>query len=115
MNPISAFSTTAWTGSPDAIASASTALRAGAADERTKLKEKAADFESVYLTQMLQPMFDNLEAEEPFGGGFGEDVWRSLQVQEYGKAIAKSGGIGLADTVAQQLIEVQEARNQAPS
>ena len=82
-------------------------------DDRAKLMQKAVDFEAVYLAQMLQPMFDNLKAAEPFGGGFGEDVWRSLQVQEYGKAIAKSGGIGLADTVAQELIHAQEARDQA--
>ena len=62
---------------------------------------------------MLQPMFDNLKAAEPFGGGFGEDVWRSLQVQEYGKAIAKRGGIGLAENIARELIRAQEARDQA--
>jgi len=31
-----------------------------------------------------------------------------MQVQEYGKAIAKQGGIGLADHVMEQMIRMQE-------
>ena len=84
-------------------------LKEGNIDGET-LRKRAIEFEAVYLAQMLQPMFDDLKAEEPFGGGFGEDVWRSQQVQEYGKAIAESGGVGIADAIARQLIEAQEAR-----
>ena len=78
--------------------------------DRETLQKRAIEFEAVYLAQMLQPMFDDLKAEEPFGGGFGEDVWRSQQVQEYGTAIAESGGVGIADTIARQLVQAQEAR-----
>lgn len=78
--------------------------------DRETVRKRAIEFEAVYLAQMLQPMFDDLKAEEPFGGGFGEDVWRSQQVQEYGKAIAESGGVGIADAVARQLIQAQEAQ-----
>jgi peptidoglycan hydrolase FlgJ len=87
-------------------------LKSGNVDRET-LQKRAIEFEAVYLAQMLQPMFDNLKAEEPFGGGFGEDVWRSRQVQEYGKAIAESGGVGITDAVARQLIQAQEAREGA--
>jgi peptidoglycan hydrolase FlgJ len=87
-------------------------LQGGSVDRET-LRKRAIEFEAVYLAQMLQPMFDDLKAEEPFGGGFGEDVWRSQQVQEYGKAIAENGGVGIADAVARQLIQAQEAREGA--
>jgi Rod binding domain-containing protein len=90
-----------------------TASRDAEADRQT-LQRKAVEFEAVYLAQMLQPMFENLEAAEPFGGGLGQDVWRSMQVQEYGKAIASAGGVGLADQVARELIALQEARNGDP-
>ena len=75
-----------------------------------QMRKVAKDFEAVFISQMLQPMFQDLGAEAPFGGGHGEDVWRSLQVQEYGKAIADAGGIGIADKVMREMIQMQEAR-----
>ena len=106
MNELSLLSTAAPTQAPTG---ANARLKSGNIDRET-LQKRAIEFEAVYLAQMLQPMFDDLKAEEPFGGGFGEDVWRSQQVQEYGKAIAESGGVGIADAVARQLIQAQEAR-----
>lgn len=79
--------------------------------DRAKLAKQAMEFESVYLAEMIKPMFDGTQATEPFGGGFGEDVWRSQQVQEFAHAIARQGGIGLADMVARELIRAQEAGN----
>ncbi|MAH84590.1 MAG: hypothetical protein CBB68_09695 [Rhodospirillaceae bacterium TMED8] len=75
-----------------------------------QMRETAEDFEAVFLSQMLQPMFQNIRPESPFGGGHGEDVWRSMQVQEYGKAITKAGGIGIADAVMREMILMQEAQ-----
>ena len=74
-----------------------------------QMQKVAKDFEAVFISQMLQPLFQNLGAEAPFGGGHGEDVWRSMQVQEYGKAIAEVGGIGIADKVMREMIRMQEA------
>ena len=70
----------------------------------------AEDFEAVFLGQMLQPMFQNIDAAEPFGGSPSEKMWRTMQVDEYGKAIAKSGGIGIADAVFREIIKAQELR-----
>ena len=75
-----------------------------------QLRKTAQEFEASFLSQMLKPMFANLGAEEPFGGGSGEDMWRSLQVDEYGKAIAKNGGIGLADNVFREMLKLQEVK-----
>ena len=73
-------------------------------------RAKAQELEGVFLSQMLQPMFENLSPAKPFGGGPGDDIWRSMQVQEYGKAIAKGGGIGLSDAIYRQMIHTQEIR-----
>ncbi|HEU0118526.1 MAG TPA: chemotaxis protein, partial [Alphaproteobacteria bacterium] len=43
------------------------------------------DFESMFMSQMLQPMFDTIDVDPVFGGGHGEQVMRSFLVQEYGK------------------------------
>jgi flagellar protein FlgJ len=94
---------------PAARASGAALRRGGDLDHKT-LQKQAVEFESVYLAQMLEPMFEGIQAEAPFGGGFGEDVWRSLQIREFGKALSERGGIGLADAVGRQLLKMQEAR-----
>jgi len=72
-------------------------------------RETAQEFEAVFLSQMLKPMFESVKIDPPFGGGMGEDMWRSMQVDEYGEAIARAGGIGIADAVFREMIKQQEA------
>jgi|APTNR8051073442_1049403.scaffolds.fasta_scaffold05358_3 Rod binding domain-containing protein len=74
------------------------------------IRRAAQEFESVFIGEMLKPMFENLETEEPFGGGHAEQVWRGLQVDEFGKAITRAGGIGLADQVAREMLALQESQ-----
>jgi flagellar protein FlgJ len=59
----------------------------------------------------LQPMFADLSTDGPFGGGHAEKIWRAMMVDEVGKAMAKSGGIGLADYVQREILRVQEAQS----
>lgn len=83
-------------------------LNGAHAYDRQKMREKAEDFESFYLGQMLQPMFANIEAAEPFNGGPSNKIWKSMMVDEIGKELTKSGGIGIADVVMRELIAMQE-------
>lgn len=73
----------------------------------------AKEFEAVYISQMLTPMFDGLETDGMFGGGNAESIYRSMMIDEYGKMIAQNGGIGLADAVKAQMIEMQSKQQQA--
>ncbi len=73
-----------------------------------KIKETAQEFESVFIAEMLRPMFDGIKTSEMFGGGNSEKVYRDMQVDEYGKAISKAGGIGLADSIMREMIKMQE-------
>jgi flagellar protein FlgJ len=73
-----------------------------------RLRRAAGDFEAFFLARALEPMFAGIGSEPPFGGGMGEQMWRSLLIDEYGKALAKAGGIGIADAVVRDLIGVQE-------
>lgn len=77
---------------------------------RSRLWQKSVDLEATFITQMIKPMFDETQATEPFGGGNAEDVWRSFELDEFGKAIARSGGIGLAPAIYRQLLAVQEGK-----
>ena len=75
-----------------------------------KIRKTAEDFEAVFLGQMLKPMFEGIETDGIFGGGQAEKMYRDLMVDEYGKAIAKSGGIGLADAVMREMLKMQEVQ-----
>ena len=77
---------------------------------RAALERAAVAYEGVFLSQMLKPMFEGLEPEAPFGAGLSEDVWRSFEVEEFGKAIARAGGIGLAGPVYRELLQALEGR-----
>ncbi len=84
------------------------AAGAKAAESRKAARQAAEDFEALFLAQMLQPMFKGLEADALFGGGPGEDVYKSMLVQEYGKAISRAGGVGIADAVQAEILKLQE-------
>ena len=70
-----------------------------------EIDKTAQDFEGVFVGQMLQPMFDGLHVDGLFGGGHGEEVMRSMMVQEFGKMIAKTGKFGIADAVKKNLMQ----------
>ena len=94
---------------PEAISALSAAPQDESLEARKAAIRKAAkEFESVYLSQMMAPMFDGLGEDELFGGGPSAQVYRSMLVQEYGKAIARSGGIGIAEAVERELLQLQE-------
>ena len=71
--------------------------------------QAAQEFEAMFATQLLQPMFATVKVGETFGGGHGEEVMRSFMVQEYGKVIAKTGMLGIAAQVKTEMLRAQEA------
>ncbi len=71
-------------------------------------RRAAEEFEAFFLSQMFEHMFSGIEPDALFGGGQGEQVFRSMMFQEYGKAVARQGGIGLADMVQKEILKLQE-------
>ena len=78
------------------------------AENLQEIEETAQDFEAVFLTEMMKPMFEGIETDGLFRGGKGEEVFRSFLLQEYGKIMSQSGGVGIADHVKEQMIRLQE-------
>lgn len=78
-----------------------------------QIKAKAQEFEGVFIAQMLGQMFSGIPTDGPFGGGQGEQMFRSLMMDEYGKKLSSQGGIGLADAVTRELLKHQEAQTAA--
>ncbi|PCI56050.1 MAG: hypothetical protein COB36_04455 [Alphaproteobacteria bacterium] len=77
---------------------------------RERVEESARDFEAVFITEMMKPMFDGIKTDGPFGGGKGEEIFRGIMLDEYGKNVASLNVIGIQTQVANKLIEMQSAR-----
>ena len=72
------------------------------------IKKAAQSFEAVFLSQMFGHMFEGVGKDGLFGGGSGEEMFRPMLLDEYGKLVAKKGGVGIADAVMRTLISQQE-------
>lgn len=77
------------------------------------MRQAAQEFEAVFLSQMFGHVFEGLKTDGVFGGGHAEKVYRTLLVDEYGKTMARAGGIGIGDAVLQQMLRNQETRDRA--
>ncbi len=96
-------------------------IRAGQASDTAKLAAKAGNlkqvdeaaknFESVFVAEMMKPMFEEVNKADPmFGGGKGEEIFSGMLVDQYGKLLAERGGIGIAEKVKAELLKLQEAK-----
>ena len=91
-----------------AAKSAATATDPAAAERiRARAKDTAEKFEGQFLSFMFQQMFEGVKTDGPFGGGHGEEMFRSLMTEAMGKQMAKKGGVGLADTIQREMLKMQ--------
>jgi len=68
----------------------------------------AEDFEAFFAGEYFEQMFSGVQPDPLTGGGDGEAMFRSLMLQEYGKAVARQHKLGIADVVKRQLLQLQE-------
>lgn len=74
------------------------------------LAKAARDFEALLLGSMLESMFRGVKADGLFGGGQGEETWRSFLLQEYGELMADSGVSGVGQTIERMLRSYEAQR-----
>ena len=105
MKTLAPHAATLFAATPARLAPARPTPKAGAAHEA------ATQFAAVALGELLQPMFDTLPQNGgTFGGGAGEAAFRPLLVQHMAEAIARQGGLGLSETIAQAMLRLQETQ-----
>jgi len=78
-------------------------------DDDTKLaamRKAANDLEATFLTEMLKAAGFGL-ARDSFGGGAGEDQFSSLLVRAQAEQMTRAGGIGLAESLFNALMETE--------
>jgi flagellar protein FlgJ len=101
-----------------ALASDPTSATAGSATDgatpspaetakRAAIAKSSKDFEASFLSVMLGQMFKDVNTAAPFGGGPGEDAFKSFMTDAMAKQVVKSGGIGLASTVQKEMLKLQ--------
>jgi Rod binding domain-containing protein len=95
----------------NATAEAATAGNSSSSSGTQKVDAVATDFEAVFLTQMLSAMFSGDDMTSFFGGGSTGEIYKGYLMNEFGKAMAKSGGIGIAAQVKQELLSLQEVKS----
>jgi len=72
-----------------------------------KIDQTAQEFEAMFLTEMIRPMYDGMDVDPMFGGGKTEEVFRGFLLDEYGKMMAATGQVGIASMVREQMIALQ--------
>ena len=84
------------------------------ATQMARLQKAATDFEAMAIGQLLKPMFETVDnSRGPFGGGAGEAAWTPMFVDQIAKHMAARGGLGLAGPILEQMIRMQEAKQEA--
>lgn len=84
---------------PDAPASRPTVPQA----RLDQMRATAQELEATFLAEMLKHTGFG-EARDAFGGGPGEEQFASLLRMEHARALAETGGIGLAESVFRSLL-----------
>ena len=72
-------------------------------------KSAAQSFESVFLFEVLQSMYAGVKPGA-FGGGSSEKLYQSMLNEEVAKSISKQGGIGIADSIYNEIIKSQQVK-----
>ncbi len=77
------------------------------------MRHAAEQFESVFIAEMLAPMFEGLQTDGLGGGGMGEEIFRPMLIERYADALARAGGVGIADSIVAELARMQTSQTGA--
>ena len=75
--------------------------------KRGQIKQTAEKFEASFLSIMLQQMFQGTESAAPFGGGPGEQMFKSFMAEAMANKMVKTGGLGISATVQHEMLKMQ--------
>ncbi len=75
--------------------------------------EAFRQFEGMFIGQLMQMMYETVPVNEMFGGGFSEQMYRSMLIDEYGNTVSARGGIGIAQKLQQSLVDFNNIEHDA--
>jgi len=92
------------------------AVRTAAALDPASADKVAKQFEAMIVGQMMENMFAGMDSSATFGGGGpAEKPWRSFMLQEYGKAIAEAGTLGIGRMVREEVARLYAQQTESAS
>lgn len=71
--------------------------------------EAAVEFEAFFIGQIASLMFSGLGGDGYIDAGPGEAIYRSMMGEEFGRAAARAGGIGISGALQREILKLQEA------
>lgn len=80
-----------------------------------KLKKVCAEFESIFISQMLKEMRKSIPKSGLLDGGSEQDAYLSLFDEAFSKNMAQGGGIGLGKILYQNIMNQGKHRDLAPA
>ena len=92
----------------DAIPPAATASPAPVRAAAPGAARVARDFESVFLTRVVEEMLAT--SQGMFGNGPADDMWRGVMAQAVADGIVRGGGVGIAPSVESSIASYGAAR-----
>ena len=84
-----------------------------AEEESKRLREACQGFEAMFLDIVFKSMRNTVPENTLFGESNGEKIWRSMLDTELMQNVAKSGGVGIADMMYDNLIDQVTAQTLA--
>lgn len=79
-------------------------LAGQSASDTAKLRKAAQDFESLILRDVIKKMRGSSAPKKGLLSGAGQNLYQDLMDDELSKAMARQGGLGLADVLVRGLI-----------
>ena len=83
--------------------------------DQAKADKASKEYEKVFISQFLGSMFSGIATDGVTGGGEGEQMFRSLMIDQYAKGIEDQGGFGIAAQMKAELLKHQQATIQPES
>jgi hypothetical protein len=71
---------------------------------KEKVLEEAKQYEVILVSKMLEEAVPKGGDSMLFGGGHGNDIYRSMMIEEYAKSMVDGGGLGLAEQIAKEIM-----------
>lgn len=88
---------------------APTAGGAGEADDaarRARIDKTAKDYEATFVSIMLGQMMSGVKTTS-FGGGEGEEAFKSFLTDAMAKSMVRHGGVGLSHRLSTEMLRMQ--------
>ena len=73
--------------------------------ESKKFNEALNELNATLLSNMLEPIYENIEPDSLTGGGFAEETLNHFLVNEYAREITKDGNFKIDPNLNKQLLK----------